>query len=113
MTPQWYLAAYFAAALAALILLVIFRGNAWYLHVVSATLGMVAGLMPPIGVLGETFYLLAGVTFIFFTSWGFGGLFFRNRRHPPVPRRAIRSIDRADRIKKTGRVQMLPKRGAN
>ena len=81
MTSQWYLFSYIVAVIAAAAVLAAFRASSWYLHVTGAAVGMVAGLMPPVGESADVFYLLAGTTFFFFTTWGIGGLFVWRRKN--------------------------------
>lgn len=80
MTTGWFLPSYIAAVLAGIAVLAVFRATAWYLHVTGAAVGVVAGLMTPVGASEDIFYLIAGTTFFFFTTWGVGGLILRLHR---------------------------------
>jgi hypothetical protein len=76
------LAAYLAAAFAALALLYLFGRKAWYLHALSLLIGLLAGLMAPPWGGGELFYLVAGSVCVFGCLWGLGGLLLPRRDRP-------------------------------
>jgi hypothetical protein len=82
MSPEMTLWLYFIAAATAGAALFILRAKAWYLHVTALLLGLMAGLMPPLGDDPDLFYLIAGCGFLFFSVWGLGGILLR--RAPPL-----------------------------
>jgi hypothetical protein len=98
---QWTLFSYFAAVVAATVVLAIFRASSWYLHVTGAALGLVAGLMPPVGASGDAFYLIAGTIFLFFTVWGFGGLLLRRPKRGSRGRVVSDGMPHATRLAKS------------
>jgi hypothetical protein len=78
MPPQWFLYSYLLAGLAALLMLVLFGAQRWYLHAISVLAGLLTGMLPPFGgVAGDWFYLSAGVACVFLLAWGAGGLLSR------------------------------------
>lgn len=80
MPAQVLLYAYLVAAIAALVLLVVFRARRWYWHVLSLAIGLAAGLYPPPGKGGgNLFYLVAGVVCVFCVFWSLGAPFFPRR----------------------------------
>lgn len=70
------------ATLLALTLLFFFRARRWYWHVASVLLATFIGVVPPpAGWAGQRYDLAVGFVFFFLCLWGFGGMFFRHRRH--------------------------------
>jgi hypothetical protein len=89
MSPDLTLLTYIGTAVVALLAIVLLGSKAWYLHLVSIFLALIAGLMPPIGGDPELFYTLAGTAFTFFLTWGVVGIVFRRS-----PARLERHSDR-------------------
>ena len=81
MSAQVLFYSYLAAAVAAVLLLVVFRARRWYWHVISLAAGVAVGLIPPGGKGGgNLFYLVTGVVCVFCILWGLGAPFFPQRR---------------------------------
>lgn len=80
MPAQVLLYSYLAAAIAAIVLLVVFRARRWYWHIISLAIGLAVGLYPPPGKGGSNlFYLATGVVCVFCIFWGLGAPFFPRR----------------------------------
>jgi len=71
----WAIAIYAVVLALALFLLVHFKAQAWYWHVLSALLALGVGLVPPpAGWQGPLYDVLFGCTFLFLFVWGLGGI---------------------------------------